>query len=883
VGRAYKAARAVGAIAPLVACLVLAAAAHAAPAEAVAGRVWLDELDLTKATTGWGKAQANKSVEGRPLTVAGQTFARGLGTHGPGVLRVQLDGAATRFTARVGIDDEVAGRPSKASAEFQVIADGKVLWTSGVMKSKDPAKEIAVDLAGVRQVDLVVTDGGDTYACDHADWGDAAFEVTAGAKIAAVSAAKNARPQTKAEAKSQPQAKPQGTHQPDPKITGTIDLAALAGAGAKVLAGFRGRPDDSPWGVLGTYELALPRFSKGVFYSHANGNGAGWPNMMNRGFPWPFTSEKPSIAALNDGGIFVVFSLEGGGYLAVTAVAGPKTQSWFHTDAAGRMMLSFGTFGTAEVSCDAPLFAWGRSDDLYEACRQAIAAAIASDPLRGRARLRGEKAYPEYFGYLGWCSWEHFKGKIDEQNLLGAIDGIEASGLPIRYVLIDDGHTSVKRGGIDSFKPRAEKFPNGWAPLLARRSPEKIRWMGLWHDFKGYSNGLSPENDFGEDLNRNFEKLSDSSLTVRNSPEASLAFYRAFMGSVKTYGFDFVKTDFQSAQLARLAGKVDNAAQRCAGNSQAFETALEELGLGLINCNWHNPVNFFNCRTSCVGRCSIDYSKSSTVSAKRHIWQSYGNILWLGQLAWGDHDMFHSSHEGVGRIMAVSKAMSGGPVYLSDAPAAFVADIIRPLCYADGRLLRPLAPAAPLPDSAFIDPCKETAPYRVIAPLAGGSAAVVACNLYTGKEEIAVAAKVAPEDYTHAGGMIQPYEGKWEVPAEGLVAYDWQARQAERLGREYVFELKGFADRLVHLCPIRGGWAVIGRTDKYLSPAAAEVVAQTDTQLVLRLAESGPLAVWSAKGTLSAEGLEFRSAGRGLWLADMPVGKKNLELTVTRR
>ena len=37
------------------------------------------------------------------------------------------------------------------------------------------------------------------------------------------------------------------------------------------------------------------------------------------------------------------------------------------------------------------------------------------------------------------------------------------------------------------------------------------------------------------------------------------------------------------------------------------------------------------------------------------------------------------------------------------------------LCYADGELLRPLAPAGPLPDSACIDPMKRPAAYRAIA------------------------------------------------------------------------------------------------------------------------------------------------------------------------
>ncbi|HUU09850.1 MAG TPA: raffinose synthase, partial [Phycisphaerae bacterium] len=71
--------------------------------------------------------------------------------------------------------------------------------------------------------------------------------------------------------------------------------------------------------------------------------------------------------------------------------------------------------------------------------------------------------------------------------------------------------------------------------------------------------------------------------------------------------------------------------------------------------------------------------------------------------------------------------------------------------------------------------------------------------------------------------------------------------------------------------------------DKYLSPAAVEAVRQTPSQLTFRLAESGPFAVWIAEGTPSADGLEFRDAGGGLWHARMPVGKRNVDVTVTRK
>jgi hypothetical protein len=37
-------------------------------------------------------------------------------------------------------------------------------------------------------------------------------------------------------------------------------------------------------------------------------------------------------------------------------------------------------------------------------------------------------------------------------------------------------------------------------------------------------------------------------------------------------------------------------------------------------------------------------------------------------------------------------------------------------------------------------------------------------------------------------------------------------------------------DRLMFLCPIRRGWSMIGRTDKYLSPSTAEFLIVSDTE-----------------------------------------------------
>jgi len=136
--------------------------------------VWLDDLDLSAATQGYGMPKKNKSVEGKPLTVAGKVFERGFGTHAESSLLINLQGKVTSFSALVGIDDEIKGQ--EPAVEFVVYGDTKKLWSSGVMRLGDAAKPCTVNLNGVQKLELVVSDGGNGNYYDHADWANAKFE-----------------------------------------------------------------------------------------------------------------------------------------------------------------------------------------------------------------------------------------------------------------------------------------------------------------------------------------------------------------------------------------------------------------------------------------------------------------------------------------------------------------------------------------------------------------------------------------------------------------------------------------------------------------------------------------------------------------------------------
>jgi len=134
--------------------------------------MYLDQFDLTRMESSWGENHIGKSVDGNPLKIAGKVYERGVGTHAVSKMLLVTKGSALSFDAMVGVDDE-SSKPG--TVEFQVLGDRKVLWSSGIMKQGEPAKEVHVSLKGIEKVALLVTDGGDDINYDHADWIDASI------------------------------------------------------------------------------------------------------------------------------------------------------------------------------------------------------------------------------------------------------------------------------------------------------------------------------------------------------------------------------------------------------------------------------------------------------------------------------------------------------------------------------------------------------------------------------------------------------------------------------------------------------------------------------------------------------------------------------------
>jgi hypothetical protein len=132
---------------------------------------YLDRLEPASVTQGWGELRRNQSVWEKPLQIGTRRFARGLGTHANSRIVYALAGGYKTHHGYAGQDMAAGG-----SITMEIHVDGTKVWESGRLIHGDEAKPFTIPLGNAKELALVVTDGGDTYMGDHADWGDVWLE-----------------------------------------------------------------------------------------------------------------------------------------------------------------------------------------------------------------------------------------------------------------------------------------------------------------------------------------------------------------------------------------------------------------------------------------------------------------------------------------------------------------------------------------------------------------------------------------------------------------------------------------------------------------------------------------------------------------------------------
>ena len=141
--------------------------------------LFLDDLSLQTYSEGIRPVIAKLNYFKSTIKIQGVPYSRGFGAQSPCVLSFMLDGNASRFSAEVGVDDSA----NKAiPLTFYVLADQKILFQSKAMNVGDPAVKIDVDLTGVKQLGLLITDtvGGLGNKRTNGNWANATLRIKEG-------------------------------------------------------------------------------------------------------------------------------------------------------------------------------------------------------------------------------------------------------------------------------------------------------------------------------------------------------------------------------------------------------------------------------------------------------------------------------------------------------------------------------------------------------------------------------------------------------------------------------------------------------------------------------------------------------------------------------
>lgn len=121
---------------------------------------------------GWGGAQPDSAPYGEALRISGRKFETGIGVLANSRLEVRNQGYR-RFTAIVGVND--SARDNRHAVTFTVYGDGRALASSQPLKWGNDGQQIAVDVSGVKIIELVARAATDDPATLAVTWAEAAL------------------------------------------------------------------------------------------------------------------------------------------------------------------------------------------------------------------------------------------------------------------------------------------------------------------------------------------------------------------------------------------------------------------------------------------------------------------------------------------------------------------------------------------------------------------------------------------------------------------------------------------------------------------------------------------------------------------------------------
>src|SRR5688572_412521 len=264
------------------------------------------------------------------------------------------------------------------------------------------------------------------------------------------------------------------------------------------------------------------------------------------------------------------------------------------------------------------------------------------------------------------------------------LEAFAAGGVTPKLLILDDGWLDVQRmetgeTRLASFGANS-KFEGGLTRFAEMVKGEfGIRTLLVWHTIVGYWGGITEGLGYGAvDQARHFgEGVLAHAPRANNDwwgelvgfvPEASVArFFDDYHRTLSEQGVDGVKVDSQ-AVLEALSQGHGGRVRVSRAYREALEASTAKYFQGrLLNCMSHAQETWYGAASSTLVRSSIDYFPARHESHGLHVYSNALAGLWFGQFMHLDWDMFQSAHP-MATFHAAARAISGGPVYVSDSP-----------------------------------------------------------------------------------------------------------------------------------------------------------------------------------------------------------------------
>ena len=472
---------------------------------------------------------------------------------------------------------------------------------------------------------------------------------------------------------------------------------------------------------------------------------------------------------------------------------------------------------------------------------------------------RQAKPQPAWIDRFGWCTWDSFT-PYRNVSAIGLRDGLKAfakAGLVPPLVILDDGWQDTDPvlpdwgGRLQGPGTQPARFPDGLAPVVADARARGVEIFGVWHTLEGYWEGPVAGTAWADSYgvvaspNGSASKGGGPAMPCGAIPPAHIArFFHDYHRRLSDAGVDLVKVDNQASLPRHLRGIAPPIT-----STRTYQEALQgsvamHLDGNLLTCMGMAGEVFFNLKLGTVVRNSTDYGPHDAACHVPHLVKNAYNALWSAAFAIPDWDCFWSGHA-LGAWHAAARALSGGPVYVSDVPGRFDREVIQQLVTARGRVLRPDRPARPVASELFCDPQHSGRALTIHTVCAGiGSVGLFHC----GQDAQPVTGHIALDQVPEFDGAT-------------AMARLYQAGTIQRLGRrgQISVTLPQHGYEIATLAPIRSGVAVFGSLDHF--HAAGHVAAHTvsSDQHTITLRNGGRIGVWCARAPSAV-----RCAGRAV-------------------